>query len=75
MASKQSQFQTRLRFIRERRKMSQSDLARAAGMDPSAIAHFEAGRRKPGLDSLRAICEGVMVSADYLLGLSERIEG
>lgn len=68
-------FKDRLRFIRERRKMSQSDLARAADMEPSAIAHFEAGRRKPGLDSLRALCKGAMVSADYLLGLSERIEG
>jgi len=70
-----TQFQDRLRFIRELREMSQSELARAAGMEPSAIAHFEAGRRKPGLDSLRALCKGAMVSADYLLGLSERVGG
>lgn len=68
-----AQFKDRLRFVRELKRMTQTQLAKASNMEPSAIAHFEAGRRKPGLDSLRALCKGAMVSADYLLGLSERI--
>jgi transcriptional regulator with XRE-family HTH domain len=63
-----STFGDRLREIRENREFSQSDLARAAGMQPSAIAHFEAGRRKPSFDNVRALATALQVSADYLLG-------
>lgn len=63
----------RLRFAREMREMSQSDLAKKSGLEPSAIAHLEAGRRMPGAETLRAVCKAAMVSSDYLLGLSERI--
>lgn len=37
-------------------------------MQPSAIAHFEAGRRKPSFDNVRALAKALDVSADYLLG-------
>ena len=63
-------FGERLRAIRENRELSQSDLARAAGMQPSAIAHFEAGRRKPSFHNVRALAKALEVSADYLLGSS-----
>lgn len=61
-------FASRLRKTRETRELSQSELAREAGMQPSAIAHFEAGRRKPSFDSVRALAKALKVSADYLLG-------
>ena len=61
-------FADRLREVRDNRKMSQSELARDAGMQPSAIAHFEAGRRKPSFDNVRALATALHVSADYLLG-------
>ena len=64
-------FGDRLRAIRENRELSQSDLARAAGMQPSAIAHFEADRRKPSFDNVRALAKALNVSADYLLGSNE----
>ena len=54
---------------REARGMSQSELARAAGLQPSAIAHFEAGRRKPSFDNVHALSRALCpVSADFLLG-------
>lgn len=62
----------RLRFVRGIRELSQSSLARAAKLQPSAIAHIESGRRMPTARTLRAICKAAMVSADYLLGISER---
>jgi transcriptional regulator with XRE-family HTH domain len=31
-------------------------------------AHFEAGRRKPSFDNVRALAKALKVSADYLLG-------
>lgn len=61
-------FADRLREMRKNRELSQSDLARGAGMEPSAIAHFEAGRRKPSFDNVRALAKALQVSADYLLG-------
>lgn len=61
-------FADRLREMREKRELSQSELARDAGMQPSAIAHFEAGRRKPSFDNVRALARALKVSGDYLLG-------
>ena len=37
-------------------------------MQPSAIAHFEAGRRKPSFDNARSLAKALDVSADYLFG-------
>lgn len=65
-------FAERLKRIRIKRKLTQAELARAAGMQPSAIAHFEADRRKPGYDSLIALANGLMVSVDTLLGAELR---
>ena len=61
-------FADRLRLIRSKRDLSQSELARRAGMQPSAVAHFEADRRKPSFDTVRALARALDVSADYLLG-------
>lgn len=67
-SSTSSDFASRLRKTRESRGQSQSELAREAGMQPSAIAHFEAGRRKPSFDNVRALAKALSVTADYLLG-------
>ena len=48
--------------------MSQVDMARAAGLPPSSIAHFEAGGRKPSFDNLRKLANALNVTTDYLLG-------
>lgn len=41
----------------------------------SAIGHFESGRRKPSFDNLVSLTKSLKVSADYLLGISEDING
>ena|SRR3569833_32354 len=64
-------FGARLRKIREDRGLSQSELARQAGMQPSAIAHFEADRRKPSFDNAKALAQALEISADYLLGSNQ----
>lgn len=63
-------FAARLKKQRENRELTQSDLARLAGLQPSAIAHFEAGRRKPSFDNVRSLAKALSISADYLLGSS-----
>lgn len=63
-----SDFADRLREARERREMTQADLARATGLIPSAIAHFEAGRRKPSFDNIRILAKALGVTSDTLMG-------
>lgn len=63
-------FAQRLQAIRERRDLSQADLARVAEMHPTIIAHYEGGSREPGCASLRALAKALDVSADFLLELS-----
>lgn len=57
-----------LRSAREKKGLTQSELATKAGFQPSAIAHFEAGRRTPSLDNLRRLADALAVTLDYLLG-------
>ena len=61
-------FAERLRQRREARELTQSELAKEANLQPSAIAHFEAGRRKPSFDNIHALAKALKVSADFLLG-------
>lgn len=66
-----SKFPDRLRAARDLRHMSQSDLAEKARLQPSAISHFETGRRAPSFDNLKALSEALQVTTDYLLGRVE----
>jgi transcriptional regulator with XRE-family HTH domain len=61
-------FPDRLRAAREYRGLSQSQLAEKAGLQPSAISHFETGARKPSFDNLRLLADTLDVTTDYLLG-------
>jgi transcriptional regulator with XRE-family HTH domain len=61
-------FPTQLRQARELRDLNQGDLADRAGMQASAISHFETGNRKPSFDNLRRLADALDVTTDYLLG-------
>ena len=61
-------FPERLRAARELRDLSQSDLARRAGLQASAVSHFETGARKPAFDNLKRLADALDVTTDYLLG-------
>lgn len=61
-------FPERLRSAREYRGLNQGALAQKAGMQPSAISHFETGTRKPSFDNLRILADALDVTTDYLLG-------
>ena len=61
-------FPERLRTAREKRGLNQGDLAKRAGLQGSAISHFETGARKPSFDNLRRLADALDVTTDYLLG-------
>ncbi len=61
-------FGERLRRTREDKGLSQGDLAHKTGLQPSAISHFESGRRSPSFDNLKRLADALAVTIDYLMG-------
>ena len=57
----------RIAALRRRASMSQSALARALGVSPSAVGMYEQGRREPSAACLVAIARLFGVTTDYLL--------
>lgn len=48
--------------------LSQGDLAKLTGLMPSAVAHFEAGRRMPTVANLLKLADALVISLDSLFG-------
>lgn len=67
-------FEGRLETIRKIRGLSQSDLSKLTGLQPSAISHFECGRRKPSISNLVKLADALDVQTDYLLGRESKIK-
>ena len=72
-SSSDSIFATRLREARERQGFNQAQLAQRAELQPSAIAHFEANRRKPSFENVRRLAKALDVSSDYLMGVKATV--
>ena len=66
-------FQQRLRQVLTRSELSQTDFARAAGIDRSTLSQLLAAGadRLPRVESIAAIAQIGNVSLDWLLGLSQ----
>jgi transcriptional regulator with XRE-family HTH domain len=61
-------FADRLRKIRKRRRLTQVEAALRTGINNMTLSHYEAGRREPTIGNLRLICDGLEVSADWMIG-------
>lgn len=49
----------RLRFFRESRKLTQKDLAKAAGVSQATIAHIEASSKDPSVETLKKLASAL----------------
>jgi transcriptional regulator with XRE-family HTH domain len=58
----------RIRQLRERRELTQVQLAEKAGLPAATISHFETDIRTPGTTTLQRLAEALEVTVDYLLG-------
>jgi putative transcriptional regulator len=58
-----------MKAVREKAGITQTVLAKTVGLTQGAIAHYEADRRKPGLDECRRI-----VAALNLFGASVTLD-
>ncbi len=65
----------RLKNARELKEMSQDDLAKKSKLQPSAISHFETGKRKPSFDNLKSLADALEITTDYLLGRTDSSTG
>lgn len=61
-------FPARLRAARLSRGATQAQLAKACGLTPDWISHFENGRRAPSLDVLAKLAVALNHSIDSLVG-------
>ena len=57
----------RIRTLRHKKGMLQEELARKAGLSPSALSNFEQGRRRTSLDWLRKISKALGVPMSDLI--------
>lgn len=64
-------FNTRLKQLRQKNKLTQSELADILGLKPTAISNYESKRNEPSFEKLIALSAYFDVSCDYLLGLSD----
>ncbi|EGA91392.1 immunity repressor protein [Planococcus donghaensis MPA1U2] len=58
----------RLKLVRQKRKMTQEELARTLGTTKGSISNYENGRSSPSVEVLVNIANILNSSTDYLLG-------
>lgn len=62
----------RLNELRKEKGLTLMELATALRLDYSTLGHIERGRREFSISSLKRACDYFNVSADYMLGWSDR---
>lgn len=67
MADISSKLGQNLKNIRTKKKMSQSDIARALEVHRAYISGIESGKRNPTLSTIKKLADALGVSADELL--------
>ena len=65
-------FPETLSALRRERNISQRSAAADLGISQALLSHYENGAREPGLGFVCRACDYYEVSADYLLGRSDR---
>lgn len=66
-----NKFPQRLKELREDKKLSQTQLAKLTGISQPTITRWENGERVPNIDSIIILCNFFVISADYLIGLTD----
>lgn len=64
----------RLKYTMTLRNFTCQELADVLFITPSAVCSYRTGRRSPDVATLRLLCQTLRVSADFLIGLDEKIE-
>ena len=67
-------YRARLRELREDRGLTQAEIGAVLEKSQQGYNHIEAGRAELKIDDLVKLCQFYDVSADYLVGLTDRIQ-
>lgn len=65
-------YRTRLRNVREDRDLTQADIGKVLNKSQQGYNHIEAGRAELKIDDLIRLCQYYNLSADYLIGLTDK---
>ncbi len=65
-------FTKRMRDLREDKDLKQDDIANILNITRQQYQLYESGKRKLPIDLLIELCKFYNVSADYILGLSDK---
>ncbi|MBP3314072.1 MAG: helix-turn-helix transcriptional regulator [Oscillospiraceae bacterium] len=65
-------FGEKIRNLREDADLTQKQLGDAVQMSQRKVSYIECGRHEPDMADIVALCKFFAVSADYLLGLSNK---
>lgn len=60
-------FGKRLKKLREEKELTQNQLGKLVNLSQQTIGHYEVGRAKPDLETLKMFSEIFNVTIDYLL--------
>ncbi len=66
-------YRTRLKSIREDRDYTQAEIGKVIQKSQQGYSHIESGRAELKIDDLKKLCEFYNVSADYIIGLNDKI--
>lgn len=65
-------FHENLKIARERKNISQKELAEIIGVAKSTYSLYESGNREPNVQTIKRIADALNTSADELLGINEQ---
>ena len=67
-------YRKRIREVREDRDYSQTDIGKLMQKSQQGYGHIENGRAELKIDDLIVLCRFYRLSADYLIGLTDKIQ-
>lgn len=67
-------YRKRIREVREDRDYSQTDIGKLLQKSQQGYSHIENGRAELKIDDLIVLCRFYRLSADYLIGLTDKIQ-
>lgn len=62
----------RIQYLREEKKLTQSELAKLLSISKSSLASYEQNARKPSVDTVILIAKFFNVTSDYILELTNK---
>lgn len=65
-------YRTRLRNTREDRDLTQAEIGKLLNKSQQGYNHIESGRAELKIDDLVKLCKFYNLSADYLIGLTNK---